>query len=90
VTRALVLLVAVALAGCATITDKGVSEKTAIQIACRSIKAAYGPRSVRCTDLEARLSAEDTQWVVIERTDGLHPTGAALSRQNGRVLNTWR
>lgn len=79
------LLTAVTLGSCATSLD----EAAAVRRGCQAIKTAYGADSVRCRDLRATLSAEDTQWVVLEQGDGLHPKGAAPSRRNDRALNPW-
>jgi hypothetical protein len=81
-------MVALALAGCATIRD----EQAAISRGCRAIKARFGQSAVRCPDLRARMSTDGAQWVVMEAVpaETLHAAGAVISRKSGRVHNVWR
>jgi hypothetical protein len=83
-----IFTLAIGLAACATIPD----EEAAIIRGCRAIKARFGPEAVRCSNLRAKLTAGDTQWVVLEDVpaDTLHATGAAISKRTGRVFNVWR
>ena len=80
--------IAIAVSACATIPD----EAAAVGRGCRAIKARFGPEAVQCSDLRAKLTTDDTQWVVLESVPAevLHSAGAAISRKTGRVYNVWR